>query len=163
MLSMPISPDLSMLWYDMGVYTIPNATGTIFIDVNSADDVDAFNELQFLAASKNIYFSRWEDASDITDDIKALSQKRADARYISRVFVPDLTGNDSEVYRAATSEEELTARRTLVGTGFRFPVPSRWPSQIRYRSKPRTFFNGSVMGHVRKEEWLWSREEPHSA
>ena len=37
-LSMPISPRLSAICYDTGVYSLPNASGTQFIDITNADD-----------------------------------------------------------------------------------------------------------------------------
>ena len=156
MLSMPISPDLSMLLYDKRIYSIPNATGTSFIEVKSIEDINAINELQLLAASENIYFSSWDDADDIAAKVEALSQTRADAHHATEVYVRDQTVSDAEVYRTATPEEEAAAREVIVATGFQFPAPSRWPTQIKYRSKPKTFYNGSAIGHVRKAEWLGS-------
>ena len=64
MLSLPLSPRLSAIFYDGLVYSLPNASGTPFIEIKKSEDIEAINELQLLSASKNIYFKRWEDAEN---------------------------------------------------------------------------------------------------
>lgn len=154
MISMPLSPTLSALWYDTAVYTVPNASGSSFVDVDKAEDAVAVNELQYLNASKNVYFSRWADASRIGNEIVALSERRAGARPTTQMLVRDERIQDREVYRRGTPEEEKTARETIAMTGFDHPEPSRWLSKVKYRGKPTTFYNGTAVGLVRKPEWL---------
>ena len=43
--SMPISPRLSAICYDTGVYLVPNGSGTQFVDLTSRSDVYAINQL----------------------------------------------------------------------------------------------------------------------
>ena len=62
-----------------------------------------------------------------------------------------------EKYREGTPEEELTAKETIVSVAFEYPVPGSWPTALKFRDKPKTFYNGTGIGHVRKEEWLTPR------
>jgi hypothetical protein len=170
-LSMPISPRLSAICYDTGVYSMPNASGTQFTDITSKDDIYAVNRLQYLTAAKNIYFSRWEDAERIRSEIDALSDRRSQAVPTSTMYIRDDTTHGSqakvrhrnpktgqlEKYRKGTPEEEMTAKETIVMTSFHYPEPTSWPSKLKFRSKAKTFYNGSGIGHVRKEEWLFSK------
>jgi len=153
-LAMPLTPRLAALCYDSGVYSIPNASGTPFVDIKREGDVDAINQLQHLAASKNIYFSRWEDRNCIAAEAAKVSLQRAGAVPKTRIFVRDHTSPHDESYRSGTPGEELAARESIVATGQQYPEPSAWPSQLKFRDKPKTFSNGTAAGYVRQAEWL---------
>jgi hypothetical protein len=151
---MPLSPRLTSICYDGAVYSIPNASGTPYVEIKRATDAAAVNELQYLAASKNIYFRRWEDRSSVASEAAKVSQKRTGAIPKSTIFIKDTESPHADSYRTGTPEEEVTARESLVATAFQYPEPSTWPSQLRFRDKPKTFSNGSAAGHMRKPEWL---------
>ena len=154
-ISMPLTPRLSVMCYDSGVYTIPNATGTSFLVLKHENDISALNQIQYLSAAKNIYFRNWKDAELVASEIVAVSEKRTAAGAISKVLVRDHNrASLGEVYRSGTNEERLTAQETMVMTSFRQPDPATWPSVLKFRDKPKTFDNGSAVGHVRKPEWL---------
>lgn len=161
-LSMPISPRLSAFCFDAGVYSLPNASGTSFIELSTVHDVDALNELQFLTASKNIYFRNWDEADRIKLKITSFSEGRSNVGPISRMYIRDQgaksgvvglrnseTG-ETEIYRKGTPEEELTAKETIVTTAFQYPEPLSWPYKLKYRGRVRTFYNGTGVGRVRK-------------
>jgi hypothetical protein len=157
-LSMPLTPKLSAMFYDTGVYTIPNATGTSFVDLKHDSDVHALNQIQYLSAGKNLYFKRWEDAERIAAEIIGISEQRAAAGAISKTLIRDDDGvGPSETYRIGTVEEEIAAKETIVVTSFRQPSPKNWPSILKFRDKPKTFYNGTGVGHVRRPEWLSTR------
>jgi hypothetical protein len=154
-ISMPLSPRLSLMAYDTNVYTLPNATGNSCLDLARKADVCALNQTQYLSADKNIYFRSWDDAKRIGAEVAALSEIRATAGATSQTLVRDYSdGGPGEAYKRGTAEEEANARETLVMTSFRQPEPPDWPSVLKFRSKPKTFWNGSAVGHVRKAEWL---------
>ena len=168
-LSMPLSPRLSAFGYDTGIYVLPNASGTQFIDLTNESDCTAINQLQYLSASKNIYFRQWAEASRIESEVEAVSQKRSKAGPMFIQYIPDdnarrpvlrrrdpKTGNMKK-YRLATPEDEKTARSSLIFASFVFAEPSLWPSKLRFRDKPKYFYNGSAVGHVRRSEWLIGR------
>jgi Protein of unknown function (DUF4238) len=163
---MPLSPRLSAICYDTGVYSIANGSGTQFVDLTQKNDIHAVNQLEYIAAAKNIYFRCWDDAERIKSEIAALSDARAEAVPRSTLYVRDDSQSGTflgmrnsetgtiEKYRKGTLDEETTAKETIVATSFQYPEPPTWPSKIRFREKPKLFYNGSAVGHVRKAEWL---------
>jgi hypothetical protein len=159
LITMPLTPRLSLMAYDTNVYTIPNASGTSTVALNRRADINALNQIQYLSADRNIYFQSWNDADRIASEIGEVAKVRASAGASSKTFVRDYSGDGAgEVYRTGSAEEEAAARETIVTTSFRQPVPISWPSVLKYRSKPRTFSNGSAVGHLRKAEWLEARD-----
>jgi hypothetical protein len=79
------------------------------------------------------------------------------------ILVPDDSGKDGALrredgkiqnYRIGTREEGKATGSALLDMRFVYPIPSRWFPQLKYRSKQKTFYNGTGVGHVRKKEWL---------
>jgi hypothetical protein len=92
-------------------------------------------------------------------ELAALAEIRAGAVTVSKTLVRDYNDQGpGETYRSGSADEEANAKETIVMTSFRQPQPLDWPLILKFRSKPRTFFNGSATGHVRKAEWLNPRE-----
>jgi hypothetical protein len=164
-LSMPLSPKLSVLLYDRGVYTLPNVSGTPFIELTDVENVNAINQLQYVSASMNLYFKEWTDVERIQSEIKTLP--RTGPSFVTTVLIPieemegasDLVHIDSKTgktrkYRKATPDEETAAKEALIMTSFHYQKPSLWFSPLKFRDKPTTFDNGSAIGRVRKAEWL---------
>lgn len=167
LLSMPLTPRLSVMCYDTGIYSVPNASGTQFVDLTDKDDADAINQLQYLSSSKNVYFRNWNDADRIKLEIASLAEPRAQAAEpITKIYIRDDAATKSiaklrdpetgkyETYREGTPDEEQTAQETLAATGFQFPEPSKWPSKLKWRTKPKFYATGTAAGYIRKEEWL---------
>jgi hypothetical protein len=166
---MPLGPRQSAFLYDRGVYSLPNASGTPFIDLTRTADVDAINQLQYLSAAKNLYFKKWEDAERAQVAIALLSSQRAAAAFKTTVLVPDQHSKDSLMthvdpktgqarkLRRATSEEEKASAETYITVEFNYPQPQLWLSQLAYRKRPQIFDNGTAIGRVRKPEWLSTR------
>jgi hypothetical protein len=166
MFSMPLSPRLSTMCYDTGTYSVPNASGTQFVDLTKDIDATALNQLQYLSASKNIYFRNLSDAERIKSELELFAEKRAKAAPITRIYVRDDSATSvvgrlrdprtgqMEKYREGTPEEEQTARETLAATSFEFAEPFIWLSKLKFRDKPRYYNNGTAIGYVRKAEWL---------
>jgi Protein of unknown function (DUF4238) len=166
MFSMPLSPRLSTMCYDTGTYSVPNASGTQFVDLTKDIDATALNQLQYLSASKNIYFRNLPDAERIKSELESFAEKRAKAAPITRIYVRDDSATSvvgrlrdpktgrMEKYREGTPEEEQTARETLAATSFEFAEPFIWLSKLKFRDKPRYYNNGTAIGYVRKAEWL---------
>ncbi len=158
-LLMPLSPQLCAVYYDGGVYSVANASGTPFVGLSRESDVRAVNGFQYLNASHNIYFSRWEDRDDVAQEATKVGEERSKAKSMATIFVRDYTSHTTERYRKGTPQEEATAQEAIVAASFQHPTPSSWPSQIRFRDRPKMFSNGSAIGYVRKPEWLVSRRE----
>jgi hypothetical protein len=152
--------------YDTGTYSVPNASGTQFVELTKDADATALNQLQYLSASKNIYFRNWVDAERINSELESFAEKRAQAAPITRIYVRDDSATSivgrlrdpktgqMEKYREGTPEEEQTARETLAATSFEFAEPFIWLTKLKFRNKPRYYNNGTAIGYVRKAEWL---------
>lgn len=156
-LFLPLTPRLALVFYDGLVYTLPGR-GEGFVSLPRVSDVRAVNELQYLAASENIYFSKWEDAGRIGREFDEDAGRRLSIWHAFNAFVPVSRTVDGEILRRATEEERLTARRSMIQSYPIYPEPTRWVSRLKYRDPIRTFSNGSAIGHMRKKEWLISRD-----
>jgi hypothetical protein len=150
---LPLSPRLLLICYDGNVYTIPDKEGC-FVTTERATDVVALNEFQYLKASKNLYFSKWDDRDRIAQEFQQIIPQRPKSWCEFFVFVLDKSSDQGEHYRRATKEERVTARETLVSMHVLHPSPSNWLSKLKYRSAIRTYSNGSAVGHVRQKIWL---------
>ncbi|MHC2291834.1 DUF4238 domain-containing protein [Bradyrhizobium barranii] len=148
---MPLSPRFSVICYDGLVYSLDATNGRVVLKSEAA--VDAYNDIQCLAAEENIYFRRQEDGEYVRQRFAAVKHKRRPASTV-RTFVPDGESEVAEHYRPGTIEEARAARHSLEAVQFNYPEPDRWIPGLRYRKNPTTFFNGTAAGHMRKREWL---------
>jgi hypothetical protein len=120
-----------------------------------AEDVRALNAIQHLNAHKNIYFSSWDSRDAVTEQAGEAQKERAKEKNTFKKFAHDESA-EGEVYHAGSVGTGERKRALIAGT-VRHPRPPKWPSFLRYRAKQVTFSNGSMVGHVRKEEWLRAR------
>jgi hypothetical protein len=154
MLMLPLSAKHLILFYDGNVYMIPTKQGEC-VCVDKTADVFFFNELQYLKASKNVYFANFSDARRVQQEFSQVEPNRPERWFTISTFVQDEHAPpDSERYRRVADDEQLESRTALVAVSARYPRPSRWYSGLRFRSKPRAYSNGSAIGYVRKPEWL---------
>ncbi|WP_168212956.1 MULTISPECIES: DUF4238 domain-containing protein [unclassified Bradyrhizobium] len=148
--SLPLSPKLSFIAYDRAAYTIANSSG--FVEVRKDADVSALNELQVLSATENLYFSQPSASDKIGELLRASKSERQMPTFRNTMLILDSEDQDVQTFRVAESDELETAN--LTHTELLSRKPQRWPSQLTFRSKIKTFGNGSSVGHVRKEDWL---------
>lgn len=156
LLFLPLTPQYAFMCYDGLVYTVPNKDrGT----VNVADHADAatLNEFQALNCNRNLYFANWDDRVSVLAYYNAVESFRLASRHFIEICVEDVDRRHG-FYRLATEQEQAGRGPFLLRTGNVYPPPRRWPSILRFRQKPRTFSNGTAVGHVRKAEWL-TRDE----
>lgn len=158
---MPLTPRLSLMCYDGQVYTLDATNGRLLVKNDAM--ADAFNDIQMLAASENIYFRDWAQREYVQRRFLALKDKRPAAYSTVETFVPDGEDEHAEHYRPGTVDEGRAAKRSLLAVRFNFPQPERWIPGLRFRDKPKTFYNGTGIGHVRKREWLRGRPMPGAA
>jgi len=161
-LTMPIAPKFAVLCYDGQVYTVSDLVGGRVILRDDAA-VEALNELQFLKAAENIYFNEWDDREYVRNQFLTFKDNRPSAWSTVTHLVPIREGEEgtrygikgeSERYRVGTLEEAKQAGTSLIKMSFKYPVPTQWFPPLKFRSKPKTFYEGTGVGHVRKEEWL---------
>lgn len=156
LLAMPVSPDALLLWYDRGVYTVPNASGSDDIPIKNANEANAFNEGQYLNAQHNIYFSVWDDRTAIEQHAVQTKDRRDSVKPKATVLVRDPKA-PGQSYRHGTSEEQAQAREGLVMASRFSPKPTAWPTIVKLRSKPQVYSDGSAAGPMRRAEWLRRR------
>jgi hypothetical protein len=158
-MTMPIAPKFAVLCYDGQVYTAPDLlAGRIVLEEDKA--VEALNELQFIKAAENIYFSRWQDRAYVQTQFQSVKNRRPAAWSTLTHLVPDSEGeyqHDGQRYRAGTAEEAKAAGTSLITMSFKYPEPTRWFPPLKFRTKPKFFYEGTGVGHVRKAEWLRGR------
>ena len=128
LLFLPLSPRLFLVCYDGDAYAWVDKHGG-FASINKDEDVRACNELQYLKAAKNIYFSNWDQKDKIGREFKKVTSRRRGPRLqISKV-----------------------GYYTFVSPLHRFP--STWMSKLRFRNKIKCKYNGSAVGYVRERAW----------
>jgi hypothetical protein len=148
--SLPLGPKLSFIAYDRAVYTIANSSD--FVEMKKDADVSALNELQILSAAENIYFSQRNASDKIAELLRASADERQEPTFRNTMLILHSETEENKTYRVAKPDEQKAAN--LTHTELLSRKPRRWASQLSFRSKIKTFSNGSSVGHVRKEEWL---------
>lgn len=160
-MTMPLSPRFAVICYDGQVYTVPDLmAGRIVLTEEEA--VKALNELQFLKAGENIYFSKWEDGDYVKAQFHSVKHARSETSSMLTHLVPDSEGkyqHEGQRYRLGTRDEAKAAGVSLITTSFKYPQPTRWFSPLKFRTTPKFFYAGTGVGHVRKEEWLHGPEQ----
>lgn len=144
---LPLSPRILCIAYDGDVYSVPHECG--WTEVRNESDVKAFNEQQFLNAFANIYFRDWNDHEWILNSYQAIQSRRLSCRH--RVHYAVLDGSDGthKRYRVVERFDAETHKEALVHTQTLSPIPSRWPTQLRWRTKGSVFTNGTGAGYIR--------------
>jgi len=142
---LPLTPQYLLMCYDEDVYKIPNKQGC-FVKVKK-NDVLALNELQIIKSPNNIYFSDWSYRDSVLAQFRQAVSRRPKEWTITRVLVRNPHG---EGYISATEEEINSASDTLIHQSIQHPDPKKWISQLKYKYKPKTYSDGSAIGHVRK-------------
>jgi hypothetical protein len=153
MLVLPLTPRFLLLCYDGGVYTIPEKIGRC-VEITDLTDVIALNELQYLKAAENIYFSQWSERDQIAAEFESVRARRPASWSVVHMAVP--VDGDPTLFRRVSREEARASQHALLHHQTIFPRPSLWLSKLKFRNPPRTFSNGSGVGHVRKREFLYA-------
>jgi hypothetical protein len=157
-LALPLTPRLSALFFDIGIYSVSIPQGTRFVDVSSSTDIAAMNHFQCLNAHRSLYFSNWDDREPIAKQASAVASASGKVRHEITTLIQDQTiSGPGQAYRHGTDEEKSKSAAVMIMGSFVHPAPSHWPSFLNYRRDPITFNNGTAIGPVRKEEYLRSR------
>ena len=155
--SLPLSPRMSLCYFDRGTYSCPG-NSPVYRTLANHRDVRVLNELQILNAEKNVYFADWRSRETLLTQVNAVKERRPAERVLFNVLVEDENGtdgfHDGQRYRRATADEIARPMPKVVMNSPVYPVPSRWLSGLRIRTRPRVFTNGSAAGYVRNPVWL---------
>lgn len=156
-LSLPLSPRMSLCYFDRGTYSCPG-NGPMYRTLADHRDVQVLNELQILNAEENVYFANWRSRKTLLTQVNAVKERRPAERVLFKVFVEDENGtdgfHDGQWYRRATADEIARPMPKIVMHSPVYPIPSRWISGLRIRPRPQVFTNGSAAGYVRNPALL---------
>lgn len=75
---LPLTPRLALMSYDGLVYTVPEKQGA-YVSVASEQDASALNELQYIKAASNVYFSNWDERERVERDFAVASGRRPES------------------------------------------------------------------------------------
>ena len=148
----PLSPRLLLMCYDGDVYTVHDKRGN-FLSVTKKRDVYACNELQYLNASRNVYFSHWGQKEQIESEFKAIESRRQETRHQTLKFVEDEPTLDGQRYRRVGKRDTVSGNKMLIGISPIHVFPTVWMSRLSFRSKMKFRCDGSSAGYVRESEW----------
>jgi hypothetical protein len=152
---MPISPQFVILLYDGLIYNIDRKIGDK-IKINNENDIFSINQMQYIKARQNLYFSNIGQSERILKEFASSEAGRLERWNSVKTFIRDGSNwRGDERYRSGSEAERITARETLIALNVSYPTPSRWLSRVKFRTKPTAYSNGSSAGWLRKKEWLW--------
>jgi hypothetical protein len=152
LLFLPVTPDIICVIYDGDVYSIPNDGG--WTATYKITDVEAFNEHQSLGCVSNLFFAKWVDLDEVHRAFLQVLPQRPSARHELVVAVLEAENSWGNKYRVVTGESISGQEEVLFHLKGVNPRPSRWPSIIKWREKPRVYSNGTGTGYVRRSQAL---------
>lgn len=149
---LPLSEDILFVAYDGDVYSIPNNEGWAVCKNNS--DAKAFNQFQYFNCRANIFVRNAECENEVASSLNEALPHRPKERHKTHYAILDTAEGEYKKYVVVTPEEAGEHTEALVHSQQIFPVPPRWPSQIRWRSKGTVYTNGTGVGYVRESQAL---------
>jgi hypothetical protein len=148
---LPISPGVAVILYDQNIYSIEK-DGLNRVRRHRRADIEMLNELQYLSAFENIYFSDRDDAELILEGLARTQKRREKPKVAVREFVE--TDVPGKFVRAGESEAATPKRKSIVLSSHRGLDADVRLSFIKFRPKPRYQDDGSAAGPVRDRAWI---------
>lgn len=145
---LPLSENVMFLAYDGDVYSVPNKDCWAICKNNA--DARAFNQFQYFNCRANIFLRNVESESEVASSLDQALPHRPKERHKINYAVLDSTDGEYKRYVVVTPEEAGDNKEALVHTQQVFPVPPRWPTQIKWKYKGAVYTNGTGVGYVRK-------------
>jgi hypothetical protein len=142
---LPFSPCIGALLYDRDAYNVQKDSRW-WASLTRKNDARALNELIFLKARENIYFSSPDHFDE--DHFAEVKSKRTNEWQSGSVLVPvasDPTGRTFE-----RVDKAPPSGKYMITTSMHYPTPSTWPTLLRIRSPVTSYTDGSAIGYVRK-------------
>lgn len=151
MVILPLTPQLTVMLYDKGVYELRNNKNGSIHRLTDAD-VLKFNELQTLNALENIYFS----AADQIEPVDALFQSTKGRRHAELTTVQELVISETPGTYVLPGPKNAAANKTesiIMGSHQMLDVRIRL-SFLRFRHRKKFHYDGSAAGPVRDPAWV---------
>ncbi len=150
MIYLPLTPRFAFLAFDPYVYHVPGRRHEL-VDVIDGRDIDALNELQFLHARENIYFSDLSSRDRLTAEFQKCVPRRP-ATWTRFHFFEKTEENEREENYVPIPLDEMKlvpGREYIVGFHVVRPAPSGWPRLLNHRLRPKLIETGTAAGAVR--------------
>lgn len=145
---LPLTPSLLAFFYDGAVYSVAN-TGH-FVDVQRVSDVAALNDHQYLNCAANIYFGAWEGRDAVAAAAGSAAPRRPATSHTRTHAVLDETDDWGERFSVEPVSDIRDGRKRLVHVVSNKPIPSTWPSFLRFRADATGWSNGTSAGLTRR-------------
>ena len=145
----PLSPRLLLLCYDRDVYRIRGVHRYRTV-VRDVQDVRSCNELQLLNASKNVYFSNWEQRAEVALQFRSTESRRRMSRTRFLTYVECGETHDEKLFRAVEAGTEPPVGDTLIRAATTHIFPTRWLSKLVFRWRIKFRRDGSMAGYARE-------------
>jgi len=159
MLVLPLSPKITFISYDSGVYSASLA-GQGLAYIRKERDVEALNALQVIRASENLYFQDKRNTGYIGDLAEKYKSRRPDVwhRWTFAVERPSDSIDEFRRFEVIKTSAEMRAGRGFMHLRSEAVNPGVWCSLFSFRSKPILFDTQSASGPVRSQE-LWNARD----
>ena len=157
---MPLTPRLLFLAYDVDAYRVARGNRGATMILAKREDVEALNELQFIKAARNVYFSSWQQGPAFLIEAARVADRRQVHWSDVNVFIRRSAGPRGESYSSAKPEERATARHKLVSLSMNYPRPSRWLSALKVHPQPKRIVTGTAQAIYGLGNQMCSRRGP---
>lgn len=142
---LPLSPRIAALLYDRDAYAVPKDSRH-WATLSKGSEVQAFNELVFLKARENIYFSARTDFDlDHFDSVERVLP----ADWQSGAVLAPIEQTASKTTLKRVDEPPETGSY-MIWSSMHYPLPSRWPPILRFKRPVVAYTNGSAARYVRR-------------
>lgn len=111
---LPLSTRVMCIAYDGDIYSIPHQNG--WTDVKREQDVNAFNELQFLNACTNVYFRDWCDRDWVHGSFLSVQDRRLDRHHQITYSVLDGETEGHMRFRVVDSKNAEPHQEAIIHT-----------------------------------------------
>lgn len=145
---LPLSPLVCCVLYDGDIYNIPHSNN--WIDVRSADDVDAVNSLQYLNCAANLYFHRPEMFEVLTALRTANHINRPATRHRLHYAIKSRSENGVSTYEVVDRNSIPEHTEALIHMETVRISLEKWPSFLKWRPSGSYFSNETAVGHIRR-------------
>lgn len=145
---LPISPKILLLGYDGDVHSVPHSDG--WVNVASEEDIDAFNQHQYLNACANVFVQNPSHFAGIQKSFKNICSRRLLVRHRINYAIFDKENGNYTRYVVADPDNAPAHERALIHLESLHSTPLRWPKVLQWRSNAHAYSNGTGLGLVRR-------------
>lgn len=147
---MPVSPRYMLLLIVNNVYSTGGSANSM--EITSPIDIDHINHLQYLNSFKNLYFNNMFTDQDV--DVLLKSSKPERTRFFERSECVNDVGRYAVTDKSEFDPPTPGARSELLRISTHKLQECLRLKQIKIRSKPKYFDNGSLAGPIRDPAWM---------